>query len=148
MVGNSTENVDQPADDTPSAKNNVDDILHVPQFTMTSVSKPVRKRRNPAASVHLPKNGMPTGEEPACGPSTSSVLPECSNTSASTSTSASGNAKQNEEIKTTMTRMNGSVLRVIKVTTKEKTKVHGSNVVFVYVGTMKVASQLTPKIHL
>lgn len=93
MVGNSTENVDQPADDTPSVTNNVNDILHVPQFTMTSVSKPARKRRNPAASVHLPKNGMPTGEEPACGPSTSSVLPECSNTSASASITTSARRK-------------------------------------------------------
>ena len=50
------------------------------------MAKPVRKRRDPAASVHFPRKV----EDPACGPATTSVLTDCTKSVAGTSTSTSG----------------------------------------------------------
>lgn len=79
LMSNATGNVDEPARTTSSVDETA--LLRLPDFT-TSVQKVVRRRRDPAASVHLPRNGISIGEETSCDPSTSS------STSTSTSTSA------------------------------------------------------------
>ena len=99
MVGNSTGNV-EPAT-APRAPNDVDgaDLLRLPQFTMRSVTKPAKKRRNPAANVHLPTDNMPMGEEAVCVPSTSRILQECSNVNVGASCSTSTNTSKNIKTK-------------------------------------------------
>ncbi|PSN41384.1 hypothetical protein C0J52_20342 [Blattella germanica] len=73
MADNSTVNKET-ADDTPTSISSVEvednSLLCPPDFKTSSMAKPVRKWRYPAASVHFPRKV----EDPACGPTTTSIL--------------------------------------------------------------------------
>ena len=95
MTGNSEGNVETV--EAPQSAEDINSILHLPQLTASVTT--LRKKRNPAANVHLPTQRLPLGEDDASNPSTSNIIGECSNSSVCDNTSTSSKTKRGNKKK-------------------------------------------------